>query len=236
MGDGNSTQEIGIGGQITRRDFLKKVGIAIAGAGLAATTGCSNKENREHIGSVYFREIQNNEVIPLKISGMGETSLPVKIMYTSSERPNNLDSLFLRQEDNKDTFLTFKKGEETIRLPGEIVEGKLYHVEGKNPELPEGTTVGVYKKLTGNKERDSDSTRTDLSGLLGPNLYVLPVIVEGAVAANYQINDLPQEIKKNGEGRTFAVGAVVGLLQGNDSAKQFTPLGVVCDSRALNLK
>lgn len=234
MPDGNSNQEISAGKQITRRDFLKGVGMVIAGTTLAVATGCNNKDRKESVVSIDFREVKNGERMNLEVGEKGQQE--ILIQYTPSREPKGLDPLFIRQENKKDAFSSFKEGNETTRLPGEIIEGKLYRVEGKNPELPKDTTVGVYPKLTGNMERDSDLVRKDLSELFGFELYALPVIVTGAAAANYHIDGLPLENKKNGKGETFAEGAVVGILTVQGEAKQFRPEGVVCDLRALNLK
>ena len=216
--------------QYSRREFLKLLGIGATSIAVTRLlTGCEKFTPKEM--NLAFREVQNGDQIPFKVSGR-ESPVNVGIQYANS----SVDRLQIRQDDNVDKAAPFVAGNETVRLLGEISDPKLYKVTGYNSELSINR-VGVYPTVLGNK-REIEG-RQELSEL--GELYAIKTIVSGDATRGYGIENPPLEINKsdsfsNSDWRNvpdFGQGLAVGRF---DSQNTFTMYGFVCDARAVNLE
>jgi hypothetical protein len=214
--------------KISRRDFLKMLGIgAVAASVPSILTGCE-KLSKEDM-ALTFKEVANGSTLPLYVSGQ-EGAKNITINYV---RPD-VDRLQIRQKDGKDTTLPFNSGAETVRILGEISDPTLHKIVGKNPSLGDEITVGVYPKVTGNLI--SINGREDL--MESDNLYALPVIVADV---SYFEDKAPSEKNKSESYNKedwrnvdeFGNGLAVGSL---DSDNRFMIHGFVSDARAVELK
>jgi len=214
--------------KISRRDFLKMLGMSVSAVAVSQVLSACERFTPEEM-KITYKEIKNGDSLPLYIRGQ-EKPANINIQYAFPD----VDPLQIRQKDGKGVALPFKNGEERVRFLGEIGDPTLYKVTGKNPELSDEITVGVYPKVTGNLI--SLDGRHNLE--FHDNLYAMPVIVANQ---SYFEDQAPSEINK-GEGYKrsdwkdvghFGNGLIVGTLGEDD---RFRVSGYVCDARALALK
>jgi hypothetical protein len=218
----------GLDNKISRRDFLKKLGLGASTILLSNVLVACDKLTPEEM-KITYKEVKNGETLPMYISGREKP----ENVYMQNFFPD-LDPLQIRQKDGKDVALPFKNGAETVRMLGEVTNPTLFKVTGKNPDLGEEITVGVYPEVTGNLV--STEGRHDLN--FSDNLYAIPVIVANQ---SYLEDEAPAETNKGEkykinawrEVENFGNGLVVGTL-GQDN--RFMISGYVCDARALDLK
>lgn len=211
----------------TRRQFLKFLGIGAAAVGTAAaTSGCSPETDKKELS---FKEVDNGTKIPLIVDGV---ATEVMIAYINKD----VDPLQIRQRDEGSVTKSFKDKAETIRMLGEITDANLFEIKGKNPNLSEEITIGVYPTANGNKK--TDRGREDLRD---SKLYALKVVVNGSATENYGIENAPLETNKNYNKNnslsvpTFGEGLVIGRLVDGETNKVFYAEGYICDSRAVVL-
>ncbi len=214
--------------KMSRRDFLKKIGLIGAGSvATVALAGCKEGSNERSS----FREVGDNEKIPLNISGE-DSAVDVNIQYNSEPDGLQFSPLEVRQEGGDgDVVKPFRKGEETTRMLGEIIDPTIYKVLAKSEKLGNEITVGVYPTVNGNI--NSGTGRMDISEL--GDVYGIKVIVNGAATRNYGIDDPPLETNENAKYdkvKEFGKGLAIGKFE-NDT---FRVMGYVCDSRAVELQ
>jgi len=219
--------------KITRRQFLKFLGIGAAATAASTITACSpDKDNFAEIDKkeLSFKEVDSGTKIPLIIGGV---ATEVMIAYVK-----DVDSLQIRQRGKGNVTKSFEGGAETVRKFGEITDANLYEIKGKSPNLGEEITVGVYPTTNGNKNNISGS-REDLGDL---KLYALKVIVNGGATENYEIDNPPLETNKNYHKNNslsvpeFGQGLAVGHVVDGEINKVFYVEGYVCDARAVELQ
>lgn len=222
--------------KITRRQFLKFLGIGAAAATASAVTACApGKDNFTEIDKkeLSFKEIENGDKISLNISGVVSEAI---IVYTGHTGENG-GSLYVRQRGEIPVVKSFEEGSETVRRLGEITDANLYEIKGKSSDLSEEITVGVYPTTNGNLI-DGD-WREDLKDT---KMSALKVIVNGAATRNYEIDNPPLETNKNYNKNNslsvpeFGQGLAVGRLVDGEMNKVFYIEGYVCDARAVNFE
>lgn len=211
--------------EITRRDFLKKMGVLATAIGASSAISACEKVTSENMSS--HVELATGDKAFLSISGQ-EVKKEITFRYSEQFLPDKLQTY-----KNEEGFVAkpFQDGAETTRWLGEITELKIYHVEGINPDLAGVVKdVGIYPLATGPKV---DGTgRTALSEFA--DLYAIPVIVSGEATKSYGIDNPPLE--KNAHKdivEEFGQGLAVGIL---DNTNQFFVQGYICDARAVSLK
>lgn len=230
-GVGNEPQKI------SRRQFLRFLGVGAAAAGTAVVASACNTgpDNSTELDKkeLSFKEIENGDKIPLNING---TVSEVVLVYTGYTGENG-GSLYVRQRGENPVAKSFEEGAETVRRLGEITDANLYDIKGKSPDLGDEITVGVYPTTNGNL---IDGTwREDLKDT---KLSALKVIVNGAATRNYEIDNPPLEANKNYNKNNslsmaeFGQGLAVGRLVDGEMNKVFYVEGFVCDARAVVLK
>lgn len=217
----------------SRRRFLRLLGIGAGAATVSAITACApGQEKSAEIDKkdLSFKEVDNGTKIPLVIEGV---ATEVLIAYIK----DNIDPLQIRQRGEGNVTKLFEDGTETIRKFGEITDPNLYEIKGKNPNLGEEITVGVYPTTNGNKI--SISGREDLGN---SKLYALKVVVNGSATENYGIDNPPLETNKNYHKNNslsvpeFGQGLAVGHLVDGEMNKVFYVEGFICDDRAVVLE
>lgn len=225
-GVGNEPQKI------TRRQFLKFLGIGAAATAASAVTACApGQEKSAELDKkeLSFKEIENGNKIPLYVGGI---AAEVMIAYVK-----DVDPLQIRQRGEGNVTKSFENDAETVRKLGEITDANLYKIKGKNPDLGEEITVGIYPTTNGNKI--SISGREDLKS---SELYALKVVVNGSATENYEIDNPPLETNKNYNKNNslsvpeFGQGLAVGHLVDGEMNKVFYVEGFVCDARAVVLE
>lgn len=225
-GVGNEPQKI------TRRQFLKFLGIGAAATAASAVTACApGQEKSAELDKkeLSFKEVENGNKIPLYVGGI---AAEVMIAYVK-----DVDPLQIRQRGEGNVTKSFENDAETVRKLGEITDANLYKIKGKNPDLGEEITVGIYPTTNGNKI--SISGREDLKS---SELYALKVVVNGSATENYEIDNPPLETNKNYNKNNslsvpeFGQGLAVGHLVDGEMNKVFYVEGFVCDARAVVLE
>lgn len=218
----------GLDNKISRRDFLKKLGLGASTILLSNVLVACDKLTPEEM-KITYKEVKNGDSLPLYISGRDKP----ENVYIQNFFPD-LDPLQIRQKEARDIALPFKDGAETARMLGEVTNPTLFKVKGKNSSLGDEITVGVYPSVTGNLV--STEGRHDLN--FSDNLYAIPVIVANQ---SYFEDDAPAEVNKGEkfkinawrEVENFGSGLMVGML-GEDN--RFMASGYVCDARAVVLE
>jgi hypothetical protein len=214
--------------EITRREFLKIVGV-----GVGVGTVWALREPLKKIGQLFeqeenptFIDVAKNTKVSLDVSGEGSKNITLN--YLNSD----IDSLRIRQTKGVGEAVPFQKDAKTVRTLGEITEGRLRKVVGKNSFLDKDITVGVYPTFMGFLNKTEG--RQDLPDT--EDIYALPIIVANM---SYLGDKAPSEENKNISTvkdwrniREFGQGLAVGKL---DSDNQFLILGYVCDARAVEL-
>ncbi len=211
--------------EITRRDFLKILGIGTTAAATAAVISACEKVTSENTPS--HVELATGDKASLSISGQ-EGKKEITFRYSDQFLPDKLQTY-----KNGEEFVAkpFQNGAETTRWLGEITELKISHIEGINPDLADVVKdVGIYPLTTGPK--NNGTGRKGLSEFA--DLYAIPVIVSGPATEYYGIDNPPLEknIHYKDDIKEFGLGLAVGVL---DSTNQFFMQGYICDARAVAL-
>lgn len=223
--------------KISRRQFLRFLGVGAAAVGSAAVASACSKgpENSAELDKkeLSFKKIENGNKIPLNINGAVSE---VVIVYTGHAGEEDAGSLWIRQRGETSVAKSFEEGAETVRRLGEVTDSNLYEMKGKSLDLGEEITVGVYPTTNGNLI-DGD-WREDLKGT---GLSALKVVVNGAATRNYEIDNPPLETNKDYHKNNwlsmpeFGQGLAIGRLTDGEMNKVFYVEGFICDERAVEL-
>lgn len=208
--------------RLTRRDFLKILGV---GAGAAYLTACSPEQAKTK------PEYETVEAgLALKLDVQGEGQKEVKVFY----RPTNpaMEKLQIRKVEGARTFLPFADGTSQVRSMHEILEPKLQKV-ARNHTLGEGVWVGLHVSAGYEQAILPDLPKA----VSGEEYHAIPIVTNGenwmgegqpAYELNAGSNGLGE-----GEVKSFGKGWAVGKYDGN--AGNFTIVGYVKDARAMEV-
>lgn len=227
----NSKQE-GIG----RNSFLK-----LGAAGLA---GLAFWKTAEYVGDLMeevknyptYKEIANNESIPLLLNGTNEFR-DTEISY-SIEDPNLLGNLQVRKQDDQIVMpIKLQPGERTVRMVGEILDCTIYKLK-KNELLPEDVTVSYYPN--GEPPFGKQNISSELpneSSVFGIKVATWSSDYMADKGQPYEINR--KNVTEKGEvintdllsyfGEGWAIGSY------NRDENKFKIIGYVTDARALEV-